>query len=452
MKWKAALGLIAVVRWLRGKFAHYLLRTSLVLGVLLIPSYQLYDLENVVYDFLVKVRFLRATKPQNINQRDIVLILIDDEARRVDEKRRLVKNTPTSRSYLAEMIDKLAQLKSRPKVVGIDFQLDQPVIDPLEDETLALAIDRAVESGLPIVLGTVLIQTEEMIRPLLPIDLFLRSESVKLGFTNFLSSSTDGVVRRSKVSFPLDVNGPLYWYVQHGLDKQITRLTGLIQEKKIPHHLSFAAELNRASDDYTLRKGMDKQLGYPFWIDFTSSSNLLFRVYSSAHLLDDRLPTDLGGAIVILGSAYKGSSDRVPTPLSASTLPWLGLWGAGPVISQELPGAYVHAYAVHTLKLLFQDDVPFHVGPWRPLLIAMIIGALQAWIGVRRFNLLAVPESIVILALIYVSICVWLFVSHHGLLPFIRPITGYIFSFAAVRHVLLNYIQGSENAKEEIVE
>ncbi|MCK4786288.1 MAG: CHASE2 domain-containing protein, partial [Desulfobacteraceae bacterium] len=291
-----------------------------------------------------------------------------------------------------------------------------------------------------------------IVRPLLPIDLFLRNESVKLGFTNFLSSSTDGVVRRGMVSFPLHKNGLLYWFVQHGLDKQRTKLTGLIEEKKIPHHLSFAAEMIRASDDYTLRKGIDKQLGRRFWIDFTSPNNLLFRVYSSAHLLDDRLSTELFGAVVILGSAYTGSTDRFPTPLSVSTAPLSGLWGVGPVISQELPGAFVHAYAVHTLKKHFRGEVPFHVGPWWPFLIAVIIGALQAWMGVLRFSLLTVPESIGILTLLYVAICIWLFESHYGLLPIIRPVVGYMFAFSSVRHFLLNFIQGEKNAKEQIVE
>jgi CHASE2 domain-containing sensor protein len=183
---------------------------------------------------------------------------------------------------------------------------------------------------------------------------------------------------------------------------------------------------------------LEAQIGKPpFWIDFPAPSHLLFRSYSSAQLLEGRIPErSLAGAIVILGSSYDTSLDRVLTPVSRSVAPWSGLWGINPVAARDLPGGIVHAYAAHTVRQLIRGRAPFHVGPWIPTLIGLIIGSLQAWVGMRRYSLLAVPESVLVLPILYVFVCLWLAVSGYGFLPVVRPIAAFVLSFASLRHIL----------------
>ena len=96
----------------------------------------------------------------------------------------------------------------------------------------------------------------------------------------------------------------------------------------------------------------------------------------------------------------------------------------------------MHAYAVHTLRQLIRGRAPFHVGAWIPVLIGLIIGSLQAWMGMRRYSLLAVPESVLVLPILYVFVCLWLFISGYGFLPVVRPIAAFVFSFASSGYIL----------------
>jgi CHASE2 domain-containing sensor protein len=435
------------VRWLRMTFARNLTRAAVLLGILLIPSYRVYDAENNVYDLFVKLRFLEgqkklkaeslySTQPLKTADRDIVLVLIDDEARRLDVCRWLVNKEPTSRFYLARLMRELTTFKPRPAVVGVDFQLDHPVSDPTEDEALARAIDEAIKSGIRLVLGTVLIETDGITRPLLPLDIFLHNESVELGFTNFFESSTDKVIRRASISVPLANEDARRLYSERGLESQIPFLQGADLDGQ-PHHLSFAAALLKASKDETKLGDLMHRLGEQrFWIDFPAPSPLLFRLYSSAQLLNGSVPKGgFEGAVVILGSSYEGSLDRVLTPLSTLIAPRTGIWGINPVVSSDLPGAIVNAYALHTLRQLTRDR-PMFPSPWILVFVAFAVGSFQVWLGVRRYSFLAVPESVLLLPILYLFVCLWLFESGHGFLPVVRPAAAFILAFASVHYVL----------------
>ena len=424
-------------QWLRARFARNLLRVTAVIGLLVIPSHKIYNVDNNIYDLLVKFRFMRATQLRYTADPEMVFILIDDEARRLDEHRWLVRTEPTSRLYLARIIERLAFLKAPPSVLGVDFRLDRPVSDPAEDEALSRAICQAIKSGIKVVLGTALTETDAIAHPLLPLDTFLQSGSVELGFTNFIHSSTDKVVRQAAISFPLISHRTAPWYVARGLDSQFRALTGVHSGGK-PLHWSFAAALLMASKNEKERQGFVSQLcESPFWIDFPAPSHLLFRFYSSAQFLKEKdHDGELDDAVVILGASYDGSSDRVPTPISTSTAPWLGLWGINPIVSRELPGVIVHGYAVRTLKQLIRDQAPFHAGPWILVSIAVLIGSLQVFIGARLYKILAIPESVLVLPTLYAIVCVWLFESGHGYLPVARPVSAYLVVFAIVRQTL----------------
>lgn len=433
--------------WLHEKLTANLLRLSIILGILLIPSHKFYDVEHNVYDLLVKLTYLGTTERIPVGSRRIALLLIDDEARRMEQPRRLRDgNGATSRDYLASLIQKLTDLEHRPAVVGLDFRLNQPS-DLRGDEALARAIGHAIRSGIRIVLPTVLVDTEGVTRPLLPVDAFLRSGRVELGFTNLVVYSGKQVVRRASVSFPLLDERMIRWYASQGLDSQIPILAGAHSGEGTPYHLSFAAALLMAADDRVVRRWIKSQLGKPpFWIQFPAASHRLFRLYSSGQLLHGAVAADLQDTIVIVGSSYDGSPDRVPTPLSVSAAPLSGFWGVEPVLSQHLPGAIVHAYAVDTLLRHAEFGNPVSPGPWLFTLIAIAIGSLQAAVGVRLRNFLAAPEAVLILPILYAWLAVGLFDSGNGILPIVRPIAGYFVGFAAVRH--LSRRQNATSAEE----
>jgi hypothetical protein len=97
-----------------------------------------------------------------VSPHPITLVQID-EASLV--KAGISSPNPMNRSYLAELIDQISQRGAR--VVGVDYLLDRPAAEPLDDQAIAASIQRSVAQGTWLVLGTIPTGSEEW-SPILP--------------------------------------------------------------------------------------------------------------------------------------------------------------------------------------------------------------------------------------------------------------------------------------------
>ncbi|MEM9213697.1 MAG: CHASE2 domain-containing protein [Cyanobacteria bacterium P01_F01_bin.150] len=82
----------------------------------------------------------------------VVLVQVDEESLKKD--RRMGDPFPIDRSYLADLIQTLAQQKA--SIIGIDYLLDRPADDPKMDQRLQEAVNQAVDQEMWLVFASII--------------------------------------------------------------------------------------------------------------------------------------------------------------------------------------------------------------------------------------------------------------------------------------------------------
>ncbi len=116
------------------------------------------------------------------------------------------------------------------------------------------------------------------------------------------------------------------------------------------------------------------------------------------------------GKIVFIGATYKGCNDFPNIPFLA------GIGGA-----RIIPGVEVQAHAVRTLLDRNEIRQPKEIKPWLPWLFASFVGAL----GVLFFtiwNWARASSAIIIVALLWAGLSIWLFTNAQFDLPLVFPV------------------------------
>jgi len=247
------------------------------------------------------------TKLQRINSqtiqreyKNIGVILIDDEATRYD--RRLSKPSPISRSYLAELINKLTEDENnKPSVIGVDFILSRHSSSESEDEKLVKALKNARAKSIRLVLVSTIKNNGESVKPI--------EEFIKAGEAEGVSSTGYVQVTKTKWSNMFLYFNPL---IQEIRDKD----GEVIAEKSIsfPLALALAKEV-----DATIKNKREFKT-----ISFTPPQRDVYTKNSSCEVLKQCPAKSLGSfkdKILIIGAGYEASSDKFSLPPSSFKTP-----------------------------------------------------------------------------------------------------------------------------------
>ena len=388
--------------------------------LILLPNAYYFELESSIQDTHEKLRFLMRA-PTGIKPREVVVLLVDDEALRNDETRILSDAPPISRRYLGALVQKVAV--AGPKALVLDFFLDRPAKEPADDKVLAEALSQAQSSGVAVVLPTRFTEGSERGSPLAPTPLFLRSleqSRLFLGHANVEKSVIDRAVRRVAAGrrLPPDQRDYLLEY------RRELAGASLYFGSEGVYSLSLPTQVLRSIDP-TLRgdrlPALDRALAaQPLNILFTEGKEQI-EVFSSARVEDPKVQARLPGRVVIIGPAYSGSSDRHLTPLSTKTFASKAFAGLSP-ISESMEGGVLVAYSFVTLREALHHARQIVKVPEWTLVLAM--GALSAGllVGLRKVRPTLSPgRALLLVGLAYVLASVIAFHAGLVVLPVIGP-------------------------------
>lgn len=414
------------------KVQKHLTGLTLVVALLLLPSYQLYDLESNVYDVQVKAKHLLADWSLPDNPPQIALVLVDDEARRLEPRRRLIQISPISRDYLTDLVLRLSEMQ--PKVIALDFALDLPSEKATEDDSLVKALNSAIKKGIQVVIATRLVQTGRLQVPLLPIPRYLAEVPVLTGHSHMLVSPIDHVIRQAEVAVQVVDSKELARLDRRGLSDQLQYYEPCDEGFC---YWSFPSAVTLAAYPEGSKERLHKlRLQGPFWINFSQPHERVFESYSSNQVLSGKLNRELSDKIVLVGADYSDSYDRHQTPLSITSFPIGRFWAANPVLEQHLSGIKVQAYALHSLlaKLNGSNGV-CRVGEFIPVIASLILAFLLFVVNLRvrrelwSFLVLTLPP------MAYVFIAILLFQKNSLYFPIVRPLAAYLAVMGIVHYL-----------------
>lgn len=427
------------------KLKKYLTEITLIVALLLLPSYQLYNLEANVYDIQIKAKYLLSDWSLPNDVPEIALVLIDDEARRLDNSRRLINISTMSRSYLADLISKLKRI--HPKVIALDFALDLPSEYPSEDEALAIALDSAKKAGIQIVIATQLVRTGRLLRPLLPLNEF---NTYRTGYTNMLVSPVDQVIRQAEVALRVLEIQELARFDRHGLSDQLRYYQPCNEGASTGFcYWSFVSSIALAENYKDMKKRLHQcQLKGPFQIDFSIPPEKIFADYSSYQLLSGKLDSLLFGKIVLIGADYTESVDRHRTPLSVSSFPIGRFWAVNPVLETQLSGVKIQAYALYSLLNIVRESKGVYViGELFLIIVSLVLSILiLIVISSIRQEFWAIFIAL-FLPVVYVLAAFLLFQLNSIYLPIVRPVAAYI-AVMGIAHYFKTLMKKGLNKEE----
>jgi CHASE2 domain-containing sensor protein len=410
---------------------------TLVIAVLIFPSYQFFDLENRFYDFQVKIRYLHAGTSASKYDEDIALIVLDDHAVRTDPDRLLSSRfATTSRTYLAKLVNKI--VANKPKAIAIDFLLDEPAVDPSDDQELAQALKNAQNEQVPVILATRLVEQNGLSTPVLPLQVYLQvfdSDKTQLvGHTNLETYRTDGVVRElipAKTLAPKK-RGAVFRYRVPDEDKYY-----YYQHNNKYYSLSFPFQIlraiaNSANEDEVGKVNSLIDIGL-LHIDFTYADKKCMWLSSSAVLtgLDD--PTLIAEKIVVIGASFSWATDKKRTPLSTETFFVPGIMVLDK-LQPDMIGARLHIYALRTLaRAACKERLIKVANDWLLVLMVFIISCCIGLFYLMHSSNLYLAIIVLIEILGYYILHSVLFQNYLIYLPVARPMGMVLVSITLLR-------------------
>lgn len=279
----------------------------------ILPDIGGFSLENLLYDFRMTYKMYNS---QTVNQdKKIHVILIDDNA--MSNDKRLKDSGPISKSYLADLINKV--IDQKPKVIGIDFFLNSISSNPTDDVELQKAIDRAIKNKIPIVYVAAIIESAYKGTEVLnPQKIFYKENNdlTTLGHPYFVFNKVDNTVRSLELIKGNDVIIPAF---------------GL-----------------RMAELFT---GEQYDLMGSYLIDFSTPLKEVYNLYSSYDILSkpNSNDIDLKNKVVIIGAGYEKAPDKYFTPIT-------GRFGRDILLS----GPEIHAYVVYNIINNKKLSAPTH--------------------------------------------------------------------------------------------
>jgi CHASE2 domain-containing sensor protein len=446
LRWVAAASRQA---WRAGaaRLEQHTLKLLVLAALLLLPTYELFDIEMNLYDLQVKVKHLSSdARPDE--KLSIVLVSIDDAARRADGEGRLNRTSPLSRRYLADVVDRLATLG--PAVIVLDVFLDLRADAKSDDEALLRAVAQARSRGIEVVVACRLVPLRNHEIPVLPTAEYVAA-GVRVGHSHLVETPSDSIVRRGIAASRLLSQHDLPVLEQVALDHDL-RLFDVAQDaagKAEFWFWSLAGAAWIARDGDRAAEGLRQLRGQrPFLIDFTLPPQAVFVEYSSAALLADRTRVAVAKhSIVLVGVSFEGSMDRHPTPLTAASFPVGKAWAVRSLYRQHLTGTQIQAYAMQSLAArLDATGTVAEVGEWWLALGAFGLASLVSFAAARRRT--SVPGwSLLIVIGLYVVTCVIAFQVSGIYMPLLRPLVAFGLGYGlmrAMRRRLVSRETGSE--------
>jgi CHASE2 domain-containing sensor protein len=415
-------------------FDKHLCKIAVAAALLLLPNYQLYDLEANLSDVQVKAKYLLADWSLPQQPPEVAFVGIDDWARRGDRLGRLNRLPPLSRTYLAEVVRAAAAARSR--VLLVDVFLDTPAEAASDDETLAAAIQEATAGGVKVVIPCRLARDGSAEIPVLPIDRYVGIDGVFFGHAHMVASAVDGAIRMARVANAV----PLTVIDRLGLADQLLRYLKMPQRRQRQDQFLFWSMPGAAigaTDAAQAQALLENGASDEFRIDFTRPRDQVYARYSSAELLAGRVAgAKLESRVVVIGVAHEESADRHPTPLSVRSLPAGRIWAAEPVLDRHLTGAEIQSYAVDTLRRSLTSGRNIHdVSTGWMVFLSGLAGAVVAMLFRRRRRWWAILAVAVPFA--YAIGAIAAFQATAVYLPVLRPAAAYLLIAAFGRSVLL---------------
>lgn len=289
----------------------------------ILPDIGGFSLENVLYDFRMTYKMYNSKIVYPT--KNISVVLIDDIA--ISNDRRLKDSGPISRTYLADLINKI--VKQKPKVIGIDFFLNTISLKPEDDLALKKAIDNAIRNKVRIVF-----------------------------VSSMFATAYNGTVILNPIKTFYDVNNQLtsvgHPYLNYNkMDFTVRSLDIIKGDQTIQP--AFALRIAEEFSD----KQYDLEGNY--LIDFSTPLKEVYNLSSSYNILnnsDKNSSIQLKDKVILIGAGYESASDRYYTPIT-------GRFGK----SIKLSGPEIHACVVDNII----KDSNFHIKPNTSLTIIITL-------------------------------------------------------------------------------
>jgi len=348
-----------------------------------------------------------------VNESGIVLVTIDDQT-----FSSLKKKWPFPRSYFARAINNLAEAGARLIVLDIEFT-EPSDYNSYDDESLEQAIRKFPNVILAGKLVTEFGTHRTMNRyPVKPLRQFL-SAGAKWAYANVYLDE-DGFIRRynlfqnmhDEIYFPLTIE--TMRALQNLQSEQI-----IIQDEKFVKVGKFVIP----------KYEFDTML-----INYTGAAGN-FPTYSLANILDDKnfnLPdmdedTDIfdiykesgifKNKIVYIGASADELQDNKFTP-------FFNYDG----IKQKMPGVEMHANALHTI---INNDYIYPVSSLGVFLVVLLMAILVLYISMKFKPLIGLFAGLGI-ALVYLGVCILVFVNQNTWIPFVFPMMCFSMSYGVI--------------------
>jgi CHASE2 domain-containing sensor protein len=257
------------------------------------------------------------------------------------------KIKPMSRAYLAELIDRLRQLKV--SVVGVDYLLDGST---REDLALATAVQAAIQQQTWLVFAT---RQNDAGQPIGVASNIAKPDSI-------LQGNIDIVGWDVMLPTSLSCRESCPFAYQLALAQSLLSAPGsphphVNPSNSLQSRISQNLQANHSNKTLTFLKQPKLPLNLHAVIDFSVPPNQVYRSLAAWDFLerplDDATLRALQNQIVIIGSGgYDQADDNFPVPLAVSY--WRSAKAQPEQNSQTLglqvfPGAAAHAYTVHHL-------------------------------------------------------------------------------------------------------
>lgn len=304
----------------------------IVLIAAFIPDIRGNNLEMIFYDLKMKLRYLFFKS--EVCTPNISIVMLDDESIEYDEN----FDKAFSRGYLAKILRQVAD--KRPKVICLDFILNNHSSIKEGDKELEEAIEYTVNKGIDIVLASQLISTthRELVE-VKPIAKFSNINKAKIhfGYANLDIFSKNNVIR----------------YIE-------------LQKK----HKKFIIFNSFAYEAFSILKNEKNQevVEGKKLIDFSLPKEYVYESFSAKQF---EKPEEIElKDVVIIGASHIYAKDKFHTPITAGGF----FFKTGAITS----GAETHAYILHSLQE--NNLIPYFIESTVYLLWIVAIFALIALI------------------------------------------------------------------------
>lgn len=257
----------------------------------------------------------------------ISIILVDEESIRQDA--RLSKSIPYTRSYIADLINKLSSNKKNlPSTIAVDFYFPDHS-NPVEDQKLSKALISARKKGINIVLGTIFVKNNYLKgeKGIKPIKEFLTDEydgTIFTGYADYLDSrikskivdtATIGRLKGDKPNYTncgdytkYDISFPLAIV----LSKTQKKYRYLINQKNETQYKKLI--LSDINQTFNKHDFCNYYLNKKKRVNFIADKN--FYSINSAYEILNNNKLNLKNKIVIIGAGYETAPDRFNAPIA----------------------------------------------------------------------------------------------------------------------------------------